>query len=402
MRRTLAPLVDGRSSDGILRFECWIRRWAAARSSSLRAAISRVRMRARSSTKAGRFRPISTPAERADIRRLVAERCLVGVDRNPVAVQLARLSLWLTTLARGKPLNFLDHRLRVGNSLIGASADDLGRVPDRRGIASPRSLPLFDAVGIEPVMRRVVGPLGDLCRRRDESVMDVRAKQRLWSHLSAETSPLHPWRLAATVWCAQWFWPPTEDGLPRPAEVRALLDAVLKNDRTLPGQRLSQRLLEAGRAAARHGFFHWPLEFSDVFYDNTGAPRADAGFDAVLGNPPWEVLRHESAGRGQHDTTEDVATEGQHLVRFIRQSGLYPSCGRGHVNLYQPFLERALTLCRAGGHVGLILPWGVAADDGAAALRRRLFENCQVHTIVGLDNARADCFRSIAASALSC
>ena len=78
-----------------------------------------------------------------NIRRLIAERCLAGVDANPVAVQLARLSLWLTTLARGKPLGFLDHRLRVGNSLIGASPDDL-----RRSTIAPAIDPTFAAAAL--------------------------------------------------------------------------------------------------------------------------------------------------------------------------------------------------------------------------------------------------------------
>src|SRR5262249_12612738 len=77
------------------------------------------------------------------------------------------------------------------------------------------------------------------------------------------------------------------------------------------------------------------------------------------------------------------------LLDFIRRSGLYPSCDRGHLNLYQPFIERALALARVGGRVGLILPWGLATDDGAASLRRRLLDHATVDTFVGLDNARA-------------
>jgi hypothetical protein len=75
------------------------------------------------------------------------------------------------------------------------------------------------------------------------------------------------------------------------------------------------------------------------------------------------------------------------LVRFVRESGLYPSCDRGHVNLYQPFVERALDLARPGGRVGLILPWGLATDEGAAALRARLFDRSRTSALIGLDNA---------------
>jgi hypothetical protein len=91
----------------------------------------------------------------------------------------------------------------------------------------------------------------------------------------------------------------------------------------------------------------------------------------VIGNPPWEVLRHDQAS----------------TVSFLRQSGHYPSCDRGHLNLYQPFLERALDLVRPGGRVGLVLPWGLATDEGAMQLRRRLFTSGAVDTIVGIENS---------------
>ena len=85
-----------------------------------------------------------TEVDRAEFRRAVAQRCLYGVDINPMAVQLGRLSLWLATLSADRPLTFLDHRLRAGNSLVGASLSDLARQPpggDRR--ARPTRLPLF-------------------------------------------------------------------------------------------------------------------------------------------------------------------------------------------------------------------------------------------------------------------
>src|SRR4029434_6789298 len=124
----------------------------------------------------------------------------------------------------------------------------------------------------------------------------------------------------------------------------------------------------ARQSARDHRFFHWPLEFADVFYQDDGAARERAGFDAVIGNPPWEVLRND-----------------ENTFSFLRQSGAYPSCDRGHLNLYQPFLERALDITRPGGRVGLVLPWGLASDEGAAALRRRLFCASSVDTIVGLE-----------------
>lgn len=381
--RTLAPLVAGRRADEILTLRivdpamgsgaflvCACRYLAAAYERAL--------------LDEGRASPVDLDEdERAGIRRLVAERCLAGVDVNPVAVQLARLSLWLTTLTRGKPLGFLDHRLRVGNSLVGASPGDLSRFPNRRRSAAP-VLPLFDQHDFDLATRDALATLAVLRTRSDDGVADVRAKERLWTALNGECSSLHPWRRAADLWCAQWFWPDDGDGVPSPAEVRAVLAAALNGDRTLPQERVARRLAQASAAAKMHAFFHWPLEFSDVFSDQPGAARAGAGFDAVLGNPPWEMLRRDPAEDRERRTHEHT----RHLLRFIRDSGIYADSAGGHLNLYQPFLERALGLCRPGGHVGLILPWGVAVDDGSARLRQRLFRNCRIRTLVGFDNGQ--------------
>ncbi len=98
-----------------------------------------------------------------------------------------------------------------------------------------------------------------------------------------------------------------------------------------------------------------------------------------MGDAPERHAREPSGAR--------AVRRPQSLLRFIRESGLFPSCDRGHVNLYQPFLERTFSLARPGGRIGLVLPWGLAVDDGAAGLRRRMFAETEVDTIVGLDNA---------------
>jgi hypothetical protein len=309
---------------------------------------------------------------RSDIRRLIAERCLAGVDLNPTAVQLARLSLWLTSLARDKPLGFFDHRLRAGNSLVGASPDDLLRLTGR----TPRtSLPLLEAAGLDVTLERLVRPLADLIARRDDTVEAVRSKEAWWRGISGDASPLEPWRLACHLWCARWFLGRL---MPSASETRGVIDAVLGTDRSRVAPHSDRRLAAARSVASAHRFFHWPLEYPDVFYDDDGKPKAHPGFDAVIGNPPWEMVRREPGDRHVRSTG---------LVRFIRESGLFPSCARGHMNLYQPFVDRALSIARAGGRVGLVVPWGLASDDGAAALRRRLLDRDGLETIVGLDNA---------------
>ena len=99
-----------------------------------------------------------------------------------------------------------------------------------------------------------------------------------------------------------------------------------------------------------------------MFYAPSGEPRAAPGFDAVIGNPPWEMLRQDDGTRGGGGAGAAVATFAAPVC--------IPSCDRGHLNLYQAFIDRALALARPGGRVGLVVPWGLASDDGASALRR--------------------------------
>ena len=147
----------------------------------------------------------SRRADRAEFRRAVAQRCLFGVDMNPMAVQLARLSLWLATLAADKPLTFLDHRLRVGNSLIGASIDDLVREPATRRAQKPLELPLFPEEELQFTLRTAVGVRRGLAEVPDDSLEQVRTKERELASLDRAGGPLEKWRACADLWCAAWL-----------------------------------------------------------------------------------------------------------------------------------------------------------------------------------------------------
>ena len=376
VRRTLGPLVRGATADDILALRVLD---PAMGSGAFLVAACRFLSDAyeRALVDEGRCAETDFDADtRAAIRRQVASRCLAGVDANPVAVQLARLSLWLTTLAKDKPLSFFDHQLRCGDSLVGASPDDLWRLSEsKRHRPASSSMPLFEAAGFEAAIRSIAPPWQELRSRKDDTLRDIRDRERCWAQIDGERSPVAPWRAACDVWCARWFL--DRASAPSTPELRAAFDTLLRNDRSLSntaaGVRLTAWLDGARDVAAKQRFFHWPLEFADVFYADDGSPRQRAGFHAVIGNPPWEMLRGGDPAR-------------RDLVNFIRESGLYPSCDRGHMNLYQPFLERSLSLTRPGGRVGLVLPWGLAADDGAASLRRRLLRSDRIDTIVGLGN----------------
>ena len=328
-----------------------------------------------------------TAADRIGLRRSVAERCLYGVDLNPTAVQLARLSLWLTTLAADRPLTFLDHHLAVGDSLIGARLSDLARLPIARAPSRRRDrdpqLPLFgnDVAG---VAREVVLPARIRLALEPSDTLDVvKAKERTLAGLMAPDGPFSKWSAAADVWCAASL---RSGAPPSPALVAEGLAGILGGVTTLPRARLAAWSEEARAIARAHGVFHWELAFPEVFFNADGGPRPLGGFDAVIGNPPWDMLR---ADTGSADARQSDRSRTSALLRFFRSSGTYDCQSSGHANRYQLFLERAWQLATPGGRWGLILPSGIATDHGSSLLRRRLFDRCSVDTWLGFDNRHA-------------
>ena len=135
--------------------------------------------------------------------------------------------------------------------------------------------------------------------------------------------------------------------------------------------------------AAGRRFFHWELEFPEVFFDGDGARKPTAGFDAVIGNPPWDMIRADAGTAEARARSKDALAP---MLRFTRDSGLYTAQSDGHANRYQLFLERAMSLTRPGGRIGLVLPSGLATDHGSARLRSRLLHGCDVDALVGFDN----------------
>ncbi|MFN7982572.1 MAG: N-6 DNA methylase [Vicinamibacterales bacterium] len=315
------------------------------------------------------------PADHAVIRRLVAERCLFGVDLNPTAVQLARLSLWLTTLAADRPLTILDHHLRVGDSLNGTWLSRLRTSPARVRAAEP--LPLFPEQSMASTIQHVLPTRFGLARDPNDTAAQIHAKERALASLTAPGSPLHTWTRIADLWCAAWFASP-----PIPPGTFAPLCDQLTGGHGVLAPAMARELLErAERTRDSQHLFHWELEFPEVFFNQDGSRRVDAGFDAVLGNPPWDMVRADG-----HTDRGAARVQSSALVRFARDSGVYEARSDGQLNRYQLFTERSLALCKPGGRIGLVLPSGLVSDAGSAGLRRLLFSRSAVEQIVGFDN----------------
>jgi hypothetical protein len=284
------------------------------------------------------------------------------------------LSLWLATLCRDRPLTFFDRQLRAGNSLVGAALRDVSTRASGGGRRRVE-LPLFDQDDVDGALRVAVNAHISLREGPEETLDDVRSKDRAFKTLISESGPVARWKQVCDFWCAAWF----------ADDVRGMRRAVFQSmlePQTLP-EHIVKPLLNAAQASAKlHRFFHWTLEFPEVFFTHAGEPRVDAGFDAVIGNPPWEMLRRDRA-----TPAGDRAENGRdRLLRFTRGSGLYPAQGNGHANFYQLFSERAVSLSRRGGRVGLVLPAGLANDHGSGQLRRHLLDRTSIDSLVAIDN----------------
>jgi hypothetical protein len=386
VRRTLEPLVNGRDADSIMRLR--VLDPAMGSGAFLVAACRYLASAAEQAlVREGQWHAHDvTPADRASLRREIASRCLFGVDLNPMAVQLARLSLWLATLAADKPLSFLDHHLVAGHSLIGATPDVIHRQP-RGGRSTSRRhrrpLPLFDDTGLPSALEHAARVLTKVAAEPDDSAAIVRAKERTVLELHARESSLGKWTVVLDAWCATWFW---NNGTPPDrGTFLDLMNRVLGRPCALP-RHVAERLLDQSRdVASRLRFVHWPLAFPDVFLDVDASNRR-AGFDAVIGNPPWDMIRGDS---GEGDARSSRRAEARALTGFVRGSGIYQVASHAHLNLYQLFLERSLQLVAPGGRIGFVLPSGLVSDTGAAPLRRHLFDRAGVDEITGFDNQGA-------------
>ena len=121
------------------------------------------------------------------------------------------------------------------------------------------------------------------------------AKEKTLAALQAPESPMGRWAAVLDLWCAGWFW---EDGAPPGTAVFSeLCDRLLCGRATLPDRTTARFLDHASDLAARYRFLHWPLAFPEVFCDARGEPLPSAGFDAILGNPPWDMVRGDSGER---------------------------------------------------------------------------------------------------------
>lgn len=289
------------------------------------------------------FEPLSRDTEERAIlaRRLIAERCLYGVDKNPLAVELAKLSLWLTTLAKGRPFGFLDHNFRGGDSLLGIrdlrQLIELDMDPKGKG-----QLRLFGR-SIQSAIDKALALRSQLRAIPIRDIHDVEAMVALDSQSRAEleTAELIADALTGTLLAANGR-----------SELQSKLNVLAERaDRLAAGDRDARlSILAQGHhdlaKNASDGMprrpFHWPLEFPEVF------ERENAGFDSVIGNPPFI-------------TGKRISTHLTEAYQMYLKDSFESSKGAADLCVY--FIRQGFRLIRNGAQIGMIATKSVAEGD---------------------------------------
>src|SRR5581483_3862370 len=375
--------------------------------------------------------------------RDVVRHCIYGVDSNELAVELCRVSLSIEAIEPGKTLIFLEHRIKCGDSLIGATPASLEQgIPDSAFDpleGDERSL-CFEyrkrnRSGLTGQLHLLIEPMDDvrdliaeLQAHNDASYQDALAiKQSHEDALQRKTYLTN--KLIADAWCAAFFWPKIyidsrKQDFPF---TQGILRELIKKNETY---RAMWEKIE--HLAEQYQFFHWHLEFPDVFKEQKKSEQGIAenehtgcsgGFDVVLGNPPWERIKLQEKewfaairpdianaknAAQRHRKIETLRYEDPDLhalflathskaerkSHFIRACGLYPLCGRGDVNIYTIFAEQMRHLLKPSGYLGCIVPSGIATDDTTKKFFQDLIDTQSLVSLYSFEN-RKKLFRDV-------
>lgn len=353
--------------------------------------------------------------------RDVVSRCIHGVDVNPMAVELCKVSLWMEALDPGRPLSFLDDRIACGNSLVGATPELVaeGLPPDAfkpllgddkdvvTELRKRNARELKGQMALDVAAATTEADLRALAQRSvaiagidDSSLRGVHERERRFREL--ERSPeLERARLLADTWCAAFVAPKRTGATPITQET---VHRVA--DHGLAGLSVAEVAL-VNRLRDLYSFHHWHVAFPAVF--------AKGGFDVVVGNPPWERVKLQEkeffaarvpaiaaasnkAARERLITAlaedepalfaafQDAKRRAEGESHILRSSGRYPLCGRGDVNTYAVFAEAMRTIIQGRGRVGVIVPTGIATDDTTKHFFRDLVEKRALVFLYSFEN----------------
>lgn len=328
------------------------------------------------------------------LKRRVMKRCIFGVDINPLAVELAKLSLWLDTFTIGTPLTFLDHHIRTGDSLIGLWMENLkARKPDNMTLDAWTGS--VEAIG--DLLEQVSYPA-------DLTIQDIKKSSGTYESLRKQSEPLRvllDMRAAAIV---------DEDLQKRlPSNLSLVEETIRKGelDRVIWAEPVN-RAIELAR---KYCFFHWELEFPDAFTDQR------RGFDLLVTNPPWDAFRaYDDEFFSQfypgfrrigtktekqkimkkllktaeiQNAYEKYTQSIQDKFQFFKFSGEYGKRGSGGVafDAWYLFLERSFRLLSTQGTMSILLPSGIVNNEGATNIRKEILKR-RIRYLYELENRK--------------
>ena len=366
------------------------------------------------------------------IRRMVLKRCIYGADKNPLTVELAKVSLWLHSFTVGAPLSFLDHHLRSGDSLVGLRVMEATAELNRLGGLFASSA-ITGAEAATDGMERIE-------EMSDADIAEVRQSATLFQDVEDTTADLRS--LLDLLTGLRWltagmkqrerraFETQLVDTLAeQPDEAYGLLARGVFTDGSLPESAFTDLWNKARSIAQREGFLHWEAAFPGVWHSWQSA-HSQGGFDAVIGNPPWDRIKlqevewfatrapelaHAPTAAARKNGVDRLRASGSPLAsefdaakeraeslgKMVRASGHYPLLGSGDVNLYSLFVERAMGLVKPDGIVGLLTPSGIYADKTAANFFRSVSTSGRVGGLFDFEN-RKIFFKDIHASFKFC
>jgi len=298
-------------------------------------------------------------------RRRVVESCIYGVDLNPLAVELAKLSLWLTTISSDQPLNFLDHHLRCGNSLIGAWLDQLGSLPQKKGRRDERQIRFTFGPDFKRVVAETIGQIREIEALASGNVAAVKAKEKRWE---VEVLPrVAPYKKVSDLWTNTFF-----DGPLSEEEYLAAAKEILVVAQEGP-DRLQETVAHYHIKELDKPYFHWELEFPEVFFSEDGSHKENAGFDAVIGNPPY-------VNAIELNKTLSEFEKPYWAKQFNSAAGAY--------DLYILFLEQAIKLTRTGKLCSMITPNKFLSAPYAIAFRDYLCTKTKLVRLLNVSRVR--------------
>ena len=362
----------------------------------------------------------SDEATRQHALREVVQHCIYGVDRNPLAVELCKTALWMETIEPGKPLTFLDSHILRGDSLVGIldpeimargipgdaykplTGDDKAVCRDiKKRNRQPKQEDLFDQ---DAVLEVAVAGI-DLDAMPEETLDEVERKRAAWeSALRDDTRTREA--LRANLFVGAYFAPKIHETLqivPQTQDLQRLGSHV-------PRRRGVEALVQ--KLAGTHDFFHWHLAFAEIMQNG--------GFDAVLGNPPWERIKLQeqeffalrspeiaaAANKAARDHLirqlnrddaspaekalfiefETAKREAEAASQFARTGGRFPLTGVGDLNTYAVFAETFLHLSNPRGRAGMTVPTGIATDHSTKAFFEHIVTRKRLVSLFDFEN----------------